>query len=99
VAIDQPGLHATGERLAYTESDAISVLSGVPGTPAKVVTAQGTSTGAAFRFHAADATSQEKIEALGATDVEAEKGARGTNQRVHTESRVSKERKSGPTKN
>jgi lipopolysaccharide export system protein LptA len=55
VDITQPGRHATGERLVYTASDQMFVLTGTKATPPKVVDAQqGTATGASLRFHSGD---------------------------------------------
>ncbi len=55
IEIMQPGRKATGERLIYTASDQMFVLTGTVATPAKVVDqTQGTTTGAALRFHSGD---------------------------------------------
>ncbi len=55
VDITQPGRRATGERLVYTASDQMFVLTGTKATPPKVVDAQqGTATGASLRFHSGD---------------------------------------------
>jgi lipopolysaccharide export system protein LptA len=55
VDITQPGRRATGERLVYTASDQMFVLTGTKAAPPKVVDAQqGTATGASLRFHSGD---------------------------------------------
>jgi lipopolysaccharide export system protein LptA len=55
VEILQPGRRATGERLVYTASDQMFVLTGTKSAPPKVVDAQqGTATGASLRFHSGD---------------------------------------------
>lgn len=59
VEITQPGRKATGERLVYTASDQMFVLTGTAASPPKVVDATGgstggTTTGAALRFHSGD---------------------------------------------
>lgn len=55
IEITQPGRRATGERLVYTASDQMFVLTGTAAVPPKVVDAQqGTTTGAALRFHSGD---------------------------------------------
>jgi len=80
VDITQPGRHATGERLVYTASDQMFVLTGTKATPPKVVDAQqGTATGASLRFHSGD----DSVVISG--DVE---GASG--QRPRTETKVKK---------
>jgi lipopolysaccharide export system protein LptA len=89
LAIDQPGLHATGARLLYTASDEVFLLTGDKSAAPKAVDDQGRSTtGAALRFHACDASGGESIEALGAVPDGAEGGPA---QRVRTESRVEKD--------
>ena len=83
VAIDRPGLQATGERLVYTARDQVFLLTGDP----KAVDAQGTTTGAALRMHnTCDASGGVSVEALGEIPGEPAQG-------VHTESRVQDERK------
>jgi lipopolysaccharide export system protein LptA len=78
VDIEQPELQATGERLLYTESDQLYVLTGDNNTPPKTVGADGTTTTAAeLRFHAGDCS----VEALGVAPGEPA-------QRVRTVSRV-----------
>jgi lipopolysaccharide export system protein LptA len=55
IEITQPGREATGERLVYTASDQMFVLTGTAAAPPKVVDAtQGTTTGAMLRFHSGD---------------------------------------------
>ncbi|WP_263376157.1 LptA/OstA family protein [Granulicella aggregans] len=55
IELTQPGRKATGERLIYTASDQMFVLTGTPSAPPRVVDAvQGSTTGAALRFHSGD---------------------------------------------
>jgi lipopolysaccharide export system protein LptA len=55
IELTQPGRRATGERLIYTASDQMFVLTGTPSAPPRVVDAvQGATTGAALRFHSGD---------------------------------------------
>jgi lipopolysaccharide export system protein LptA len=55
VEIEQPGRRATGERLVYTASDGLFVLTGDDKARPKLVdAARGTITGAALLFHAGD---------------------------------------------
>jgi lipopolysaccharide export system protein LptA len=55
VEIEQPGRRATGERLVYTASDGLFVLTGDDKAQPKMVdAANGTITGAALRFHSGD---------------------------------------------
>jgi lipopolysaccharide export system protein LptA len=55
IEMTQPGRKATGERLVYTASDQMFVLTGTPSVPPRVVDAQqGSTTGAALRFHSGD---------------------------------------------
>ena len=62
VVLTQPGRKGTGEKLAYTAADGIFVLTGTAGVPPKVVdVAQGSTTGAALRFHSGD----DSVEVLG----------------------------------
>ena len=78
IEITQPGRKATGERLVYTASDQMFVLTGTAAAPPKVVdAAQGTTTGAALRFHSGD----------GSVVVSGRDGD-ATAQRVHTETQV-----------
>ena len=82
VDIQQPGLRATGERLVYTASDQVCLLTGTKDAPPKAMDAQGTTTGAALRLHnTCDDSGGVSVEALG--EVPGEPA-----QRVHTESRV-----------
>lgn len=78
VELDKPGMHATGERLVYTASDRMVLLTGDEKSPPKAVGAQGTTTGAALRFNSCNGS----VEALGATG-----------QRVLTDAHVSSEEK------
>jgi lipopolysaccharide export system protein LptA len=65
VELDKPGLHATGERLLYTASDRVFLLTGDSKTPPKAVGAQGTTTGAALRFqNSCDGSGGGRVEAL-----------------------------------
>jgi lipopolysaccharide export system protein LptA len=78
VVIDQPGRKGTGDRLVYTASDGVFVLTGTKSAPPRVVDeAQGTTTGAALRFRSGD----DSVEVLGSTD------AKGGG-RVHSETRM-----------
>jgi lipopolysaccharide export system protein LptA len=55
IEIAQPGRKATGERLVYTATDQMYVLTGTAAAPPRAVDAvQGTTTGAALRFHSGD---------------------------------------------
>jgi len=55
VELDQPGRKATGERLTYTASDEVFVLTGTKAAPPKMVDdLQGMTTGAALRFRSGD---------------------------------------------
>jgi lipopolysaccharide export system protein LptA len=66
VEIDQPGLHATGERLVYTASDQVFLLTGDDKSPPKAVGARGTTTGAALRLrHSSDGSGSDSVEVLG----------------------------------
>ena len=78
IEIVQPGRKATGERLVYTASDQMFVLTGTAAVPPKVVDAvQGTTTGAALRFHSGD----DSVVISG-------KDGDAPAQKVHTETRV-----------
>ena len=88
VDVEQPGLQATGERLVYTADDGLYLLTGASGALARVTDAQGSTTGAAFKFHSGDCS----VEALGA--LPGEKTAGG---RVRTDTTV-EEKKSGSGK-
>jgi lipopolysaccharide export system protein LptA len=93
VAVDEPGLHATGARLMYTASNQDFLLTGEKGAPPKAVDRLGRSTtGAALRFHSCDARGGESVEALGAVPDGAEAEG-GPVQRVRTESPVEDEKK------
>jgi lipopolysaccharide export system protein LptA len=78
VELDKPGMHATGERLVYTASDRIVLLTGDAKAPPKAVGAQGSTTGAALRFNSCDGS----VEALG-----------GAGERVLTDARIGNEEK------
>jgi lipopolysaccharide export system protein LptA len=78
VELEKPGMHATGERLVYTASDRIVLLTGDAKAPPKAVGAQGTTTGATLRFNSCDGS----VEALG-----------GAGERVLTDARISNEEK------
>jgi lipopolysaccharide export system protein LptA len=73
VVVDQPGRRGTGDKLVYTASDGVYVLTGTKAVPPKVVDqTQGTTTGAALRFkrrRQQDAPSADDgIEVLGSVD-------------------------------
>jgi lipopolysaccharide export system protein LptA len=75
VEVEQPGREATGERLVYTASDRVSVLTGTKDVPPKAVDpVQGTVIGAALRFRSGD----DSVEVLSGTGSE----------RVHTETHL-----------
>jgi lipopolysaccharide export system protein LptA len=78
IEIAQPGRRATGERLVYTASDQMFVLTGSASAPPKVVdAAQGSTTGNALRFHSGD----DSVSVLG-------NDGEGPSRKVHTETRV-----------
>lgn len=78
VELTQPGRRATGDRLVYTASDQMFVLTGTPTAPPKVVDAiQGTTTGASLRFHSGG-------DSIAITGTDGDGPAR----KVHTETRV-----------
>ena len=78
IELTQPGRKATGERLIYTASDQMFVLTGTAAAPPRVVDAQqGSTTGAALRFHSGD-----KSVVVSGTDGEAPA------RKVETETRV-----------
>jgi lipopolysaccharide export system protein LptA len=82
IEIDQPGRRATGDKLVYTAADGLFVLTGSPASPSRVVDqARGTVIGIELRFHSED---ESVVISNG------DKG--GTGLRVHTETRVKKER-------
>jgi lipopolysaccharide export system protein LptA len=80
--IDQPGRRATGDRLVYTASDGLFVLTGTSSVSPRVVDqARGVVTGEELRFRAADES------------VVISNGERnGSGPRVHTETRVKRDR-------
>ena len=81
IEIDQPGRRATGDKLVYTASDGLFVLTGTPASPSRVVDqARGTVTGVELRFHSEDES------------VVISNGEGGPGVRVHTETRVKRER-------
>ncbi len=83
VAIQQPGMRATGERLVYTASDQVSLLTGDSKNPPQAVDARGTTTGAALRLHnSCDAAGGVTVEALSAVPGEPV-------QRVRTDAQIS----------
>jgi lipopolysaccharide export system protein LptA len=87
VDIQQPGLHATGERLVYTASDQVFLLTGDSKTPPLATDAKGTTSGAALRFHSScDDSGGVSVEALSAVPGEAAR-------RVETDTRVSDDEK------
>jgi lipopolysaccharide export system protein LptA len=80
IEIDQPGRRATGERVVYTASDGLFVMTGTATALPKIVDeARGTITGTSLRFHAGD----ENVVVSNGVD---------SKQRVRTETRVKKER-------
>ena len=82
IEIDQQGRRATGERLVYTASDHLFVLTGTPGTPPRVMdSVRGTVTGAELRFRASDESVVVSNGEMG-----------GVGQRVRTETRVKRDR-------
>jgi lipopolysaccharide export system protein LptA len=88
VQLDKPGLRATGERLVYTASDRVFLLTGDSKAPPKAVDAQGTTTGAALRFQSScDGSGGGTVEALGAAG-----------QEVHTDARIGNDGKKGKGK-
>jgi lipopolysaccharide export system protein LptA len=92
VAIEQPGRRATGERLVYTASDGLFVLTGDDKAQPKLVdAARGTITGAALLFHAGDDSVVVSNGATGAT-------GKTEGQRVRTETRAGKDATMGKGK-
>lgn len=85
VEIAKPGLQATGERLMYTASDRVFLLTGDKDSGAKAVDAQGTTTAAALRLQNS-CDGGVSVEALGEIP-----GIPA--QRVRTEARVRSDRK------
>jgi lipopolysaccharide export system protein LptA len=87
VDIQQPAMRATGERLVYTASDQVFLLTGDAGTPPQATDAKGTTTGAALRLHnSCDDSGGVTVEALSAVPGEPA-------QRVRTDSRISNDEK------
>jgi lipopolysaccharide export system protein LptA len=75
VELEQPGRKGWGEKLVYTASDRVFVLTGTKSVPPKVVDeVQGTVTGASLRFRSGD----DSVEVLSGDGV----------QKVHTETRM-----------
>ena len=84
IEIQQPGRRAMGERVVYTASDGIFVMTGTAAAPPKIVDdTRGTITGTSLRFHAGD---ESVTISNGVSNGVASK------QRVRTETRVKKER-------
>jgi lipopolysaccharide export system protein LptA len=82
IEIDQPGRRATGDRLVYTAGDGLFVLTGTPASPSRVMDqVRGVVTGVELRFRAED---ESVVISNG------DKGGAGL--RVHTETRVKRER-------
>jgi lipopolysaccharide export system protein LptA len=87
VRLDKPGIRATGERLVYTASDRVFLLTGSSTNPPRAVDAQGTTTGAALRFQSVcGSVDGGRVEALGSVPGEA-------GQTVHTDVRITNEGK------
>ena len=81
-------LQDSGERLVYTASDRVFLLTGDSKAPPKAVDAQGTTTGAALRFQSScDGSGGGTVEALGAAG-----------QEVHTDARIGNDGKKGKGK-
>jgi lipopolysaccharide export system protein LptA len=81
IELTQPGRRATGDRLVYTASDQMFVLTGTAAAPPKVVDAQqGSTTGAVLRFHSGD--NSVEVAAREGDDRDGKSG------KVHTETRV-----------
>jgi len=92
IEIEQPGRRATGQRLQYTASDQLFVLTGDDRVLPKMVDAErGTITGAALLFHADD----DSVE-VSNTEPRATSAAQG--RRVRTETHVSKDATMGKGK-
>jgi lipopolysaccharide export system protein LptA len=84
IEIDQTGRRATGERVVYTASDGMFVMTGTAAAPPRIVDdARGTVTGTSLRFHAGD---ESVMISNGASHGVESK------QRVRTETRVKKDR-------
>lgn len=90
VEIDQPGRRGTGDKLVYTASDGIYVLTGTRNAPPKMVDqAQGMTTGAALRF--LSRKDDRSVEVLGSLDGKSPKGMTAdgkTAGRVRSETRM-----------
>jgi lipopolysaccharide export system protein LptA len=87
VVIDQPGLVATGERLLYTASDQVFLLTGSPDAPPRATGARGTTTGAALRLRrSCDDSGGDSVEVLGVVPGEPA-------QKVRTDSRINEDEK------
>jgi lipopolysaccharide export system protein LptA len=77
IDLEQPGRRATGDRIVYTASDGMFVLTGTAAVLPKVVDdRQGTVTGTSLRFHTGD------------DSVLVSNGTSGAGQKVRTETRV-----------
>jgi lipopolysaccharide export system protein LptA len=77
IDLQQPGRRATGDKVVYTASDGMFVLTGTTAVPPKVVDDhQGTVTGTSLRFHSGD------------DSVLVSNGTSGAGQKVRTETRV-----------
>lgn len=84
IEIDQTGRRATGERVVYTASDGMFVMTGTAAAPPRIVDdARGTITGTSLRFHAGD----ESVMISNGVSHGVE-----SKQRVRTETRVKKDR-------
>jgi lipopolysaccharide export system protein LptA len=84
IEIDQPGRRATGERVVYTASDGMFVMTGTAAAPPRIVDdTRGTVTGTSLRFHAGD----ESVMISNGVSSGVE-----SKQRVRTETRVKKDR-------
>ncbi len=82
IEIDQMGRRAVGDRLVYTTADGVFLLTGTDAQPPKVMDAsRGTVTGRELRFREQDAS---------VVISNGDEG--GAGQRVHTETRVKRER-------
>jgi lipopolysaccharide export system protein LptA len=92
IEIEQPGRRATGERLVYTASDRLFVLTG-NGTaqPRMVDAVRGTITGAALQFHAGD-------DSVVVSNVEPGAASAAAGQRVRAETRAGKDATMGKGK-
>ncbi|HEV2709830.1 MAG TPA: LptA/OstA family protein [Edaphobacter sp.] len=84
IEIDQTGRRATGERVVYTASDGMFVMTGTAAAPPRIVDdARGTVTGTSLRFHAGD----ESVMISNGVSHGVE-----SKQRVRTETRVKRDR-------